>query len=50
MDASAETVVMAAPREPVWLLLAIGGGIALELVWIGGLGWLAFKGVEYLVW
>jgi hypothetical protein len=50
MHVSEEAVAMAAPREPVWLLLAIGGGIALELVWIGGLGWLAFKGVEYLVW
>jgi hypothetical protein len=51
MDALAETVVMAKPRRSVGLLLAIsaGIGIALELVWIGGLGWLCYRGVTYLL-
>jgi hypothetical protein len=42
-------VVMAEPRRSVWPLLAISAGITLELVWIGGLGWLCFRGVAYLL-
>jgi hypothetical protein len=40
---------MAEPRRFPWPLLVIGGGVALELVWIGGWGWLAVKVVEYLI-
>jgi hypothetical protein len=49
MRVSEEPIAMAEPRRSVWLLLVISGGVALELVWIGGWGWLAFKAVEYLI-
>ena len=47
LGVSGDFMAMAEPTRSVWLLLAISGGVAFELVWIGGWGWLALKADEF---